>query len=70
MWDDLRVTSEKRLTCGECGKVSDERASRWVAYPFSEDEDQQLPPTNILIVCPACWEREFSPEVPRSRRRR
>ena len=46
-----------RLTCLECGAVSDEHARGWRAYVAGGHEDDG--PVEVGIFCPACSRREF-----------
>ena len=46
-----------RLTCLECGAVSDESARGWRAYVGGGHEDDG--PVEVGTFCPACSRREF-----------
>ena len=46
-----------RLTCIECGAVSDDSARGWRAYVGGGHEDDG--PIEVGTFCPACSEREF-----------
>ena len=52
-----------RLTCAECGAVSDERAEGWRAYLAGDFDEVD----EVLSFCASCAEREFGSRLERPR---
>jgi hypothetical protein len=44
------------LDCEECGARSGESERGWRAALVADDADER---DEIVVYCPACWEREF-----------
>ena len=52
------------LTCAECGRQSDEKATGWEAHLGADDideiaEDEEPRRLLAFVFCPACARREF-----------
>jgi hypothetical protein len=54
---DSDTATEQRLTCTECGQLSQPGADGWRAYVAFIPEDGEAPET--LVFCPDCAEFEF-----------
>jgi|GraSoiStandDraft_29_1057270.scaffolds.fasta_scaffold3441194_1 hypothetical protein len=46
------------LVCVEC-KRTDEGARAWKAV-IGKNPDDDHEPAEVLVYCPACWDREFA----------
>jgi hypothetical protein len=45
------------MRCAECGRVAPRDAQRWKAAVGEDLRDDD--PSQIVMFCPECWEREF-----------
>jgi hypothetical protein len=51
----VRPDRTERLRCFECGRRQAESERGWRAYPTVDEDD----PTEAVVYCPECAEREF-----------
>lgn len=45
------------LMCVECGRVQADNERGWRSYLTTDEEE----PTDAIVYCPSCAEREFGP---------